>query len=367
MLSQAAQDILSAKMEIMAGVGDDEMTAEEHKAALQIGHGILQQIYEKGIASVIPPSSEPEIPADVGQFRIFPYSLPATQPPYRVPGSPDIEKKLNDLHERDRSPGLGNTMVAACAAGVAEGPDMLECQPLQSDEQIIMFLCGGGFISSDIPSLKWLYIRLSQELQQRVFVPRYSVAPQHVFPRPIHDVYTALHFLQASGFALRNITLVCISAGANIGMATLQLLQSEPVKGAVIISPCLDLTLSMDSWRRNQDKCVLHYTPLENPLSMPRVYFGDVDDLGVFSHPLLSPLNADHTAWPPLLIQTGTDDAMVDEAVELARRIREVDPEGVDLEVYPDCNHYSILRGRSQLDKVYQRVRTFVDGLVTQV
>ncbi|KAJ2844321.1 hypothetical protein IWW36_005232, partial [Coemansia brasiliensis] len=105
-------------------------------------------------------------------------------------------------------------MIVACATTV-DVAKPLEVKPQSLEENIILYVPGGGFIVSDAPSLKWVYLKTSQELRQRVFVPCYRVAPTHLFPHAPHDVYTAYLHLLHVGFKAKNITVMGISASGN--------------------------------------------------------------------------------------------------------------------------------------------------------
>ncbi|KAJ2213633.1 hypothetical protein EV180_006191 [Coemansia sp. RSA 518] len=354
---------LNPDISMMQGVGDMEVTEEENTLAIQMGHIVTAKALKSGVDAVMPAMPDPEIPASVGQFHTFPYAMPAAQQPYVV-DDPVIQARLTRVYEQEQTGELEepNSMVVACASSVCTSEQALDVKPQSSSERIVLYVCGGGFVSSDTALLKWHYMRVSQELGQRVFVPRYHVAPAHVFPRAIHDVYTAFMYLVQQGFQAQDITVLGISAGANIALAVVELLriQKEPEPSRiVVVAPCVDLTLSMDSWTRNHDKCVLGYIPEENPHSMPRVYYGDVepgvDVFAMLRHPLLSPLFGRAHAGPPLQIHSGTCDALADDAVALAQHVPHA-----ELITYPGRNHYTILRGKQQLDAMYAHMRRFI-------
>ncbi|KAJ2118618.1 hypothetical protein IW147_006388 [Coemansia sp. RSA 720] len=360
---ETVKRILNPDISTMLGVGDMEVTEEENTLAIQLGHMVTAKVLELGVDTVVPAMRDPEIPASIGQFHIVPYAMPASQQPYVV-DDPVIQARLTRVYEQERTRHLKepNTMVVACASSVCTSEQALDDKPQNSGERIVLYVCGGGFVSSDTARLKWHYVRVSQELGRRVFVPRYHVAPAHVFPQAIHDVYTSFMYLVHQGFRAQDITVLGISAGANIALAVVELLriqqQPEPCR-IVVVSPCVDLTLSVDSWTRNRDTCVLGYIPVDNPYSMPRVYYGDVepgvDVLAMLRHPLLSPLFGHMHAGPPLQIHSGTCDALADDAAALAQRVPHA-----ELITYPGRNHYTIMRGKQQLDTMYAHMRRFI-------
>ncbi|KAJ2368882.1 hypothetical protein H4S01_001337 [Coemansia sp. RSA 2610] len=345
------------------GVGDKEVSVEENEVAIRAGHAFMAHAMAQGLAAVVPVTDEPAIPASVGSYRIAPCSIADVhEPPYRVDDT-DIQDQLNALRAQNQQGKLDNSLVVACAASVSAAADALKDTPRAADERIVVYICGGGFVSSDVPLLKWHYIKVSHELGQRVFVPRYHVAPTHQFPRAPYDVCAAMHYLCARGFRPQNMTFVCISAGGSVGLAALHLwhLQGRPmINGAVAIAPSVDLTLAHRSWRGNQDKCVLHYVPPEHPCSMSQMYCGAEAHERLQRHPLVSPLLGPLQHLPPVQVHVGGDDALHDEATELAARINEQQG-SAELFVYPKRNHYTILRGKTQLDALYANIRQLTD------
>ncbi|KAJ1860544.1 hypothetical protein LPJ78_005786 [Coemansia sp. RSA 989] len=98
---------------------------------------------------------------------------------------------------------------------------------------------------------------------------------------------------------------------------------------------------------------------------MPRMYFGPGDDMfQMLKHPLLSPLFADPRQFPPVQIHVGEDDVLADDAAEYAAqaraRARACGPQPAELLTYPGKNHYTVSRGKTQLDKIYSSMRRFI-------
>ncbi|KAJ2411998.1 hypothetical protein GGI10_003949 [Coemansia sp. RSA 2530] len=350
---------------MMSGVGDAEVTDEERAMARAVSHELFCDISGHQGFPPTGPSDEPAIPPDVGSYRIFDYAMPATQPPYQALGDDYSLKLLNALHSEDLAGQCEHSMVVSVSATLPSKGDMLGDKPLSEDERIVVYLPGGAFIGGDTPGSKWMYIRMSMELGLRVFTPRYHVAPAFRYPRPVHDVCTAIAFLVACGFRPQNIVVVGASAGANIGLSALRLLAgSIGVAGCVVVEPCLDLTLSLDSWQRNQEVCVLPYVSPTHPGSISRMYLGPVDGMDaveLLGRPLLSPLFADVGGLPPMQIQVGMDDVLYDECVAFAKRIPTA-----EFITYPGINHYTMFRGRTQLGRFYGNLLNFVTRVTSK-
>ncbi|KAJ2357141.1 hypothetical protein GGF43_001644, partial [Coemansia sp. RSA 2618] len=232
-----AKKLFCADISKLAGVGDCEVTEEENELAIRVGHELTAKARELGIEAIVPASSglDPEIPSSVGSYCIAPYTMPPAQQAYTVSDNALIEAKLNAMYEQDRAGALGdaNTLVVASAASLGYHPNALVTHPRSTGERIILYICGGGFVASDVAELKWHYIRVSEELQMRVFVPRYHTSPTHPFPRALHDVFTAFMYLISQGFEPENITVLGISAGGNIGIALAHLIAMQQEGGVV--------------------------------------------------------------------------------------------------------------------------------------
>ncbi|KAJ2513264.1 hypothetical protein H4217_006430 [Coemansia sp. RSA 1939] len=376
-MSQNEETVIISKdmLSKLPGVGDEEVSAEERELAKQIGHAFFTSLGSTPNTQNRQEEEDASIPESVGKYKVFSHRMPADQLPHKIDDSPETESKLNSLlNQKD----LEHSLVVACAASVSakfnDSEAVLADKPLSDGERVVFFLSGGGFASSDTALSKWYYLRMSTELGMRVFVSRYSVIPEHVFPRALHDVYTSYCYLiQKSGFCAQNIALVANSAGCNLALGALQLarMQGYSLPGCcVLISPLLDLTVSRSSWKRNHDRCVLPLVPVSQENSLARVYYGpapaaagfadDDELLRQISHPLVSPLFCDPAGFPPMQIQVGGDEVLLDEATEFAHRVQRENG-SAELVVYPQQNHYTVLRGKLQLNQVYGNTSRFID------
>ncbi|KAJ2722341.1 hypothetical protein GGI07_003365 [Coemansia sp. Benny D115] len=264
-------------------------------------------------------------------------------------------------------------MVVVCAESLySDASDTLVDTPLQKDERIIMYICGGGFVSCDAPMERFVYEHISERLQMRLFVPRYGTAPQYCYPQPVHDVYTTLMYLISRGFRSQDIVLLGLSAGGNIAVALMNLLamgQNESqVAGCILVSPFLDLAMEGRSWQTNRDNCVIVNRSLRDKQSMPRMYFGRLDGcldgydrfIKELRHPLMSPVFGDLERLPLVQVHVGSHEVMLDDSVTFCERMGN---DRAELFVYEGKNHYSIIRGKQQLDQVYGHMRRFVQQL----
>jgi acetyl esterase/lipase len=227
-------------------------------------------------------------------------------------------------------------------------PAGIHCQPVSAggvaaewaaavdaDPGVILYLHGGAYALGSINTHREFVARLAHAAGVRGLAIDYRLAPEHPFPAALEDVTTAYDWLLAEGVAPSRIILAGDSAGGGLALATLVALRDagKPLPGgAVCISPWTDLTLTGASI---QDKAQLDFILDAGSLEMyARLYAGERDR----ASPLISPLFADLRDLPPLLIQVGTDEILLDDARRCAARARQA---GVDvtLEVWDGMFH----------------------------
>ncbi|KAJ1720017.1 hypothetical protein LPJ53_005309 [Coemansia erecta] len=347
------------------GVSNDEFTPEEDEYALQMARQIDLAAFIEQPATNSSPAYD--VPASTGTLCVATFAMPPDQPAYNLADGSVAQHRLEKIYASDSQVAEPlHSMVIACAASLEiPDKDRLGESPALADERIILYVCGGGFITCDTPPDRLMYLRLSAELGQRVFAPRYHVAPAHRFPQPVHDVYTAYQHVLRLGFQPSNVALMGVSAGGNIALALLHLLRIQDEthlmpRACVLLAPCPDLTMAADSLQRNSDRCVLPTRPFDSPESLPRLYYGPEDGIDeAVRHPLMSPARGCLAGLPPVLALIGSHDVFVDDATALFDGIVAAGG-SASLVVYPKRNHYSFLRGPAQLRDVYGRMRQFL-------
>ncbi|MBN2416348.1 alpha/beta hydrolase [bacterium] len=206
--------------------------------------------------------------------------------------------------------------------------------PKASPDTVILYLHGGGWVLGWYNTHRVLAAHIGRASLSRVLAVDYRLAPEHPFPAALEDVTTVYRRLLEEGIGPDRIVLAGDSAGANLVLASLMTIRDggDPLPAAgVCISPMVDLTGEGETFRGGGDALL---TP-EFALSMARSYLGDAEDPRA---PLLSPLFANLTGLPPLLIQAGGDEILLSDATRLAARARAA---GVDvtLTVWPGMWH----------------------------
>lgn len=193
--------------------------------------------------------------------------------------------------------------------------------PGGEDSRVVLYVHGGGYVWGSCASSRVVAATFSRVAQARVLVLDYRLAPEHPFPAAPQDCLAAYQWLLNSGVPPEHLVVVGDSAGGGLVLALLVKLAQAALPqpaGAVLISPWLDLTLSGASYTTNAETDFMESRDLL--LEMRQHYLGAQDPRS----PLVSPLFADVSGLPPLLVYAGSDELLVDDAIRLAERLRQV-------------------------------------------
>jgi acetyl esterase/lipase len=211
----------------------------------------------------------------------------------------------------------------------AGGVSALALDPAESPGLGVLFLHGGGYTVGSAYGYRPLVGALVAAAGVGALVPDYRLAPEHPFPAALEDALSAYRWLGEQRGADR-IVLAGDSVGGGLVLSLLLTLraQRQPLPaGAVLLCPGIDL--SGESTRAHADpaQAAIIRRTVEGYLAGH-----PLDD------PVISPLRADLSGLPPLLIQTATGDHVLDESRRLAERAT---AQGVDarIEVFPAETH----------------------------
>jgi len=199
----------------------------------------------------------------------------------------------------------------------------------------VLYLHGGGYVIGSPRSHRHLAAAIATAARASALLLDYRLAPEHPFPAAPEDAVAAYRWLLDRGHAPSRIVVAGDSAGGGLTVATLAALRDAGVAlpaAGVCISPWVDLTLSGGTYatKAASDPIVRR----EGIERMARAYLGATDA----KTPLASPLYADLSGLPPLLIHVGSEEVLLDDAVHLAEEARAVGTEAV-LEVWDEMVH----------------------------
>lgn len=200
---------------------------------------------------------------------------------------------------------------------------------------VVLYFHGGGYMVGSARSGAPLAAELARRVGGRAYSVEYRLAPEHPYPAAVDDAIAAYTGLLATGVQPRDIALAGDSAGGGLVMATLLAARARGLAqpaAAVVFSPWVDLSASGASVRTKVD-----VDPVLTPDSLAW-YADHYLPTGDPTDPLVSPVFAHLASLPPLLIQVGSHEILLDDAVRLARQAAHHDVE-VTLDVVPGVPH----------------------------
>jgi acetyl esterase/lipase len=211
--------------------------------------------------------------------------------------------------------------------------------PGAPQEKVILYIHGGGFFSGSCLTHRAHVAKFALGSGIKALLFDYRLAPEHPYPAAVDDCVTTYHWLLEQGYLPANIVIGGESAGGTLTLATLVALRDQGMPlpgGGVSISPVTDLTCSAPSFVNNFKKDI---APLNSWTVWTQYYIAD-NDPGL---PWLSPLKADLSGLPPLLLCIGTNEIHYDDTVNFAKKAAEQGTE-VSLRVWEGmCHAFPIL------------------------
>lgn len=202
-------------------------------------------------------------------------------------------------------------------------------------DRVILHLHGGGYTKCSCNTARLTAAQISAASGCSVLVIDYRLAPEHPFPAALEDATASFRWLLDQGFKPEQIVLMGDSAGGGLAVSTMVALVAEGDRlpcAAVLLSPWTDLTGSGESMTTRADADPW-MTERECRISA-ELYAAGTD----LRHPLISPLYADLSGLPAMLIQVGTDEILRDDSLRLAHRAQEAGVE-VTLDVWEGMWH----------------------------
>ena len=234
--------------------------------------------------------------------------------------------------------------------------------PDVAKDRAILYLHGGGYVQGSITSHQDLAQRISIASKTKLLILDYRLAPEHPFPAALEDSVRAYEWLiNNEGYDPKDLIIAGDSAGGGLTLATLVKLRDQEVQlpaAAVCLSPWTDLALTGDSI-----KLKLHEDPFISPdklMFSSILYLGKIDP----KNPFASPLYADFKGLPPLCIQVGSAEILLDDATRLAKRAKEAGVE-VQLDIWEDMIHvfqsFAVIapEGTEGINKIGEFIKKF--------
>jgi epsilon-lactone hydrolase len=231
----------------------------------------------------------------------------------------------------------------------------------------IFHIHGGGFALGSAAGSVGLASSLARKMGMRAVSVDYRLAPEHPYPAALQDVTAAYRALLEQGGSVDHIVVSGESAGGNLAIELLIASKTEGLTmpaAALLFSPMTDLTVTGSSYVGKAD--------VDPAISARAIATRAADYLAGTdpADPMVSPIFADLSGLPPLLIQAGSHEVLLDDATRLAARAA-ADDVAVILDVTPGVPHvfqaFSALldKGDAALNRAARFVQDNTARLIT--
>ena len=224
------------------------------------------------------------------------------------------------------------TVTAAALGGVPTAEVTVDgVEP----RHVVLYFHGGVYVMGDAAQAADLAAEVGRRTRAKVISVDYRLAPEHPYPAAVDDALAAYQALLEGGTAPSDIAFAGESAGGGLAIATLVNARDHglPLPAAAFaMSPYADLTLAGTSMETKREA---------DPLLSPEALRARVPDYTAGQDPalgLISPIFADLSGLPPLIIQAGTHEVLLDDAIRLARQAATADVQ-VTLDITPGVPH----------------------------
>jgi len=243
----------------------------------------------------------------------------------------ELRRLLAELTSAQPLP-AGVTVTAAGLGGVpAAEITVAGIEP----RHVVLYFHGGVYVLGDAAQAAGLAAQVARRTYAKVISVDYRLAPEHPYPAAVDDALAAYQALLNGGTDPADIAFAGESAGGGLAVATLVNAREHGLPlpaAALVMSPYADLTLAGTTMDTKRDA---------DPLLSPEALRARVPDYTAghdAAAGLISPVFAGLSGLPPLIIQAGTHEVLLDDAVRLARQAAVADV-AVTLDITPGVPH----------------------------
>ena len=205
------------------------------------------------------------------------------------------------------------------------------CEP----DKVLLWIHGGGFCMGSFLSHKKLAADLAQSSNIKVLLVEYKLAPEKPFPAGLNDCINVYQWLLNNNFKPGNIIIGGDSAGGGLAVSTSVSLKEQkiPQPAALItISPWVNLACNGETIEMKKDE-----DPIVKEKDLKLLAKSYLDNSDIID-PLASPIYADLRGLPPMLIQVGTREILLDDSRKLAVKAKADDVE-VEIQEWREMIH----------------------------
>jgi epsilon-lactone hydrolase len=250
------------------------------------------------------------------------------------PRAAEIAQMRRDIDQRGKDFGLAADVAVQTVDAHGVRAEWTST-PDADRSSAILYLHGGGYVIGSLDSHRHVAAEVGRASGARTLAVDYRLAPEHPFPAPVEDTLTAYRYLLENDIQPKHIALAGDSAGGGLVVGALLAIREAglPLPGCGwCISPWVDMEALGASY---VDRAATDPTVQKATIElMAQRYLGGADP----RHPHVAPIYGDLRGLPPLLIQVGAVETLLDDSISLARKAGIADV-AVDLQIWPEMIH----------------------------
>lgn len=224
----------------------------------------------------------------------------------------------------------------------------------EGGDNTVLHIHGGAFMLGSAHGYRFLASEIARAARARVFVPDYGLAPENVFPLAFEEIVAVYRGLLAAGTDPRRTLISGDSAGGNLALAAVMELRDSGDQlpaGVALLSPFADLNLSSNSF-----ETAAALDPISSREAAEQgiaLYLNGADP----NDNRASAMFSDFKDWPPLLVQIGTSEILLDDSVRIAESARAA---GVDVDLQVS---YGMIHVFQMFPDKFEQARTAIDEI----
>lgn len=228
-------------------------------------------------------------------------------------------------------------------------------------QYVILYAHGGGYTCGGLGYARILAAKLAVATGFSVVSFEYRLAPEHKYPAPLEDGMKIWNYLMDKGYSSDKVLLAGDSAGGNLVLCmTMKLIKEELLspKGLILFSPWTDMTATAKSYEKYKEK---------DPI-LTKEYIEGVRDAFIgedadYADSKYSPLYGDFTSFPPTLIMVGRNELLLDDSVQLQKKIRNAGGEAI-IDIEKDGWHVYQQMPLPIATRAMKRVADYVSNII---
>ena len=236
--------------------------------------------------------------------------------------------------------------------------------PNANHERALLYFHGGGYVTGSLDSHRHAVAEMGRAASLRTLAVQYRLAPENPFPAAVEDGLAAYRYLIETGFKPSNLAIAGDSAGGGLAVATLMAIRRAGLQQPSCcwaISPWVDMEANSGSIGTKAAEDPIVHKQLVDLMASSYLNGANPRD------PLAAPIYGDLAGLPPMLIQVGAAEVLLDDSVRLAS-VAGAAHVPVTLEIWPDMVHIwpifyrHLTAGRRAITRGGNFIKSTMDG-----